>query len=184
MSHKKYIVDLTDAERSSLHDLITKGTTTARRFTRAHLLLAAAEGQTDQQIAATLRIGLRTVERTRQRFVEGGLHRALTDQHRPGGIPKLDGKQAAVLVAVACSDAPGGRDRWTMQLLADKLVELNVVESISDETVRRTLKKRSETLAETPVVHPAGQCGLCLAHGRCFGSVCRTAPGCLSGRLF
>ena len=141
MSHKKYIVDLTDEERASLQDLISKGTTTARRFTRAHLLLAAADGQTDQQIAATLRVGLRTVERTRQRFVEGGLDRALTEQPRPGVPPKLDGKQAAMLVALACSDAPGGRESWTMQLLADKLVELNVVDTISDETVRRTLKK-------------------------------------------
>ena len=88
-----------------------------------------------------MRVGLRTVERTRQRFVEGGLDRALTEQPRPGVPPKLDGKQAAMLVALACSDAPGGRESWTMQLLADKLVELNVVDTISDETVRRTLKK-------------------------------------------
>ena len=184
MSLKKYIVDLTDAERSTLQDVISKGRTTARRFTRAHLLLAAADGHTDQQIATTLRIGLRTVERTRQRFVEGGLARALTDQPRPGAPAKLDGNQAAMVVALACSAAPEGRARWTMQLLAAKLVDLQVVDAISDETVRRTLKKRCEALAETPVVHSDGQCRVCLADGRCVGSVCRTIPGGLSGRLF
>ena len=104
-------------------------------------MLAAADGLPDTQIAATLRCGLRTVERIRERFVEGGVDRGLTDLPRAGGPPKHDGKQEALLIALACSDAPTGRTTWTMQMLADTLVDLNVVDAISDETVRRTLKK-------------------------------------------
>lgn len=88
-----------------------------------------------------LGVGLSTVERTRKRFVEGGLEHALTDLPRPGKARKVDGKQEALLVALACSDPPEGRERWTMQLLAGRLVELGVVDSISDETVRVMLKK-------------------------------------------
>jgi len=82
-----------------------------------------------------------TLERTRKRFVEGNLERALNESPRPGGKRKLGGKQEAYLVAVACSDPPEGKKRWSMQLLADRLVELGIVEEISDETVRRTLKR-------------------------------------------
>ncbi len=140
--NKRYIVDLTAAERAGLLALLHKGVAPARRLTRAHILLLAAEGGTDQGIAAALHVHAATVERTRRRFVEGGVERALSDQPRPGGRPKLNGKQEAYLVALACSRAPEGRAQWTMQLLADRLVELGVVDAISDETVRRTLKKR------------------------------------------
>src|SRR3989304_3215971 len=88
-----------------------------------------------------LLVGLATVARTRQRFVEGGLEWALTERPRPGAARKLDGKAEAFLIALACTDAPEGRECWTMQLLADRLVELGLVEEISDETVRRTLKR-------------------------------------------
>jgi transposase len=141
MSEKKYIVDLTEAERQQLLDLVKKGKVSARKLNRAHILLQAADGATDVAIAAALHIGPATVERTRKRFVEGNLDWALNEKQRPGARRKLDGKQEALLVATACSTPPGGRDHWTMQLLADKLVALQVVESISDETVRRTLKK-------------------------------------------
>jgi transposase len=141
VGRKKYIVDLTADERTTLEGLIKRGKTSARRLTRAHALLAAADGHTDEQIAATLHCGVRTVERIRERFVTGGLERSLTDLPRATVSSKLDGKQEAFLVALACSDAPDGRSRWTMQLLANKLVELDLVESISTETVRRTLKK-------------------------------------------
>jgi hypothetical protein len=86
-----------------------------------------------------------TVERVRKRFVEGNLDRALTDAKRPGGVRKLNGKQEALLVATACSTPPDGRARWTMQLLADKMVTLTDLESLSDETVRRTLKKTTSS---------------------------------------
>jgi transposase len=105
------------------------------------MLLHAAEGATDEEIAATLRVGLSSVHRTRQRFVEGGLPGALTERRRPGARQKLDGKQEAFLVALACSPPPAGRDRWTIQLLAVRLIALPLVEAVSDETVRRVLKK-------------------------------------------
>lgn len=137
----KYIVDLTAAEYDYLYHLIKQGNPAARHVARSHSLLHAAEGATDEEIADLLRVGLSTVHRTRQRFVEEGLCRALTEHRRPGLRPKLDGHQEAFLVALACSAPPAGHARWTMQLLADRLIELQVVEAVSDETVRRLLKK-------------------------------------------
>jgi transposase len=104
-------------------------------------LLLADEGRTDEEVAEALLTSVSTVERTRKRFVEGGIDQALNESPRPGGKRKLTGKQEAYLVALACSDPPEGKKRWSMQLLADRLVELEIVEEISDETVRRTLKK-------------------------------------------
>lgn len=138
---KLYHVDLTEEERAYLLDLTRHGTAAARRIRRAQTLLLAAEGHTDEAIAHALHVGRATVERTRQRFVLEGFDASLSEHSRPGGSPKLDGKQEAFLVALACSDAPQGRARWTMQLLADRMVALGVVESLSDETVRRTLKR-------------------------------------------
>lgn len=138
---KRYIVDLTEPERIHLLELTKRGTVSARKLTRAHILLQAAEGAIDTRIAETLHVSISTVERTRRRFVEEGLAVALTERPRPGGQPKLDGTQEGHLVALACSQPPTGRERWTMQLLADRLVALGVVATISDETVRRTLKK-------------------------------------------
>lgn len=138
---KLYHVDLTDDERGSLRELLKKGTCSARKLTRAHILLHADQGRSDQAIAEALHIGRATVERVRKRFVEGSLQRALNDAKRPGGTPKLDGKTEATLVAWACSTPPDERKHWTMQLLADKLIQLKLVDTISDETVRRTLKK-------------------------------------------
>ena len=139
--NKRYIVDLTADERAGLLALLHKGVAPARRLTRARILLLADEGGTDQEVAAALHVHPATAERARRRFVEGGVERALSDKPRPGGRPKLDGKQEAHLVALACSAPPEGRARWTMRLLADRLVELALVDAISDETVRRTLKK-------------------------------------------
>ena len=139
--NKRYIVDLTADERAGLLALLHKGVAPARRLTRARILLLADEGGTDREVAAALHVHPATAERARRRFVEGGVERSLGDEPRPGGRPKLDGKQQAHLIALACSRAPEGRARWTMQMLADRLVELRVVAAISDETVRRTLKK-------------------------------------------
>ena len=138
---KKYIVELTVEEREHLRTLVRRGKLSARRMNRARILLLADHGRTDEQIWTALQIGKCTVERTRQRFVEEGLEAALSERPRPGKARKLDGKQEAFLVALACSDPPEGYERWTMQLLADCLVELKVVDSIVDETVRRVLKK-------------------------------------------
>ncbi len=137
----RYIVTLTEEERAQLLALTKKGTVAARTLTRAHMLLHADAGAPDATIAASLHIGLATVGRIRKRFVEEGLQAALTERRRPGGRRKLDGKQEAFLIALACSTPPEGRKCWTMQLLADRLVALGVVEAIADETVRRMLKK-------------------------------------------
>ena len=142
---KKYLVTLTEAERTTLHDLTKKGKVAARKLTRAHVLLQADAGATDDTIAAALHIGRATVERIRKRFVEQSFEAALSERPRPGAKRKLDGKAEATLVAWTCSTPPDDRSCWTMQLLADKLVELTVVDSISDETVRRTLKKTTSS---------------------------------------
>ena len=138
---KIYIVELLDDQRRRLLDLTTSGTCRARMLKRAHILLQADAGATDAQIARALHVGRSTVERTRRRYVLEGFEAAMNERPRPGGRRKLDGKQEAVVVALACSTPPEGRGTWTMQLLADQLVELQVVDSVSDETVRRTLKK-------------------------------------------
>lgn len=138
---KLYIVDLTKEEKTELSKLISKGELRARKLNRAHILLSANKGRTDKEISEALHTSPSTVERTRRRFVEGGLEHALDESPRPGGKRKLDGHQEAYVVAVACSEPPEGKKRWSMQLLADRLVEVGVVDEISDETVRRTLKR-------------------------------------------
>jgi len=143
MAAKRYVVTLTDEERAQLLALTKKGRVAARRLTRAHILLQADAGATQDTMAAALHIGRATVVRICRRFVEEGLEAALRDRSRPGAQRKLDGKQEAFLIALACSPPPEGRKCWTMQLLANQLVERRVVEAISDETVRRTLKKTS-----------------------------------------
>jgi transposase len=138
---RKYHVTLTNDEREPLLAMTKRGKVAARQVNRAPILLHAHAGATDEVVAHALHIGTATVERTRKRFVEEGLEAALAERPRPGGRCKLEGKPEAFLIALACSAPPDERPCWTMQLLADRLVELNVVESISDETVRRTLKK-------------------------------------------
>jgi transposase len=132
---KKYVVDLNDDEKAQLQELTTKGTSGARKIRRAHILLLADEGLIDKEIALAMNSAVTTVERARKRFVEEGLEAALSERPRPGAARKLDGRQEAYLVALACSDPPEGKKRWSMQMLADRLVELEVVDEISD--VRR-----------------------------------------------
>lgn len=141
---KQYRVVLDEQQKQQLEDLISKGHASARVIRRAHALLLAAEDAEDKVVAAALHLNAQTVYQLRKRFVNLSLEAALYDKPRPGAAPKLDGKQEALLVALACSQ-PEGRESWTMQLLADKLVELEVVEAISDETVRRTLKKTTSS---------------------------------------
>ena len=137
---KQHSVSLNDEEHAQLKALIRKGEGNARVLTRARILLLAHDNYFDKDAAKVLRVSASTVLSIRKRFVTEGLEAALYDKPRPGAAPKLDGKQEALLVALACSQ-PDDRESWTMQLLADKLVELEVVDAISDETVRRTLKK-------------------------------------------
>ena len=141
MPARKYIVDLTSKERQELLELTRKGSQSVRKVRRARILLKADEGWKDREIMAALDTSSTTVERTRKRFVEGGLEKALNEDPRPGQQRKLDGRGEAHLVALACSEAPAGHSHWTLRLLAGELVELGVVDSISHETVRQTLKK-------------------------------------------
>ncbi len=138
---KKYIVNLTEPEREELLALTKSGKISARKLKRAQMLLLADEGKIDTAIAATLKTSLSTVERTRRRFVLEGLQASLHERPRPGAQAKLDAKGEAVLEMLAKSKPPEGRKRWTLQLLADRLVELQVVEEISAETVRSIVKK-------------------------------------------
>ncbi len=138
---KKYVVGLSEQDRRELSGLARGGECKARKLKRALVLLAADDGKSDRVIAGEVRVHAVTIERIRKRFVEEGLEAALSERLRPGKAPKLDGHQRAHLVAIACSDPPVGRTKWTMQLLPDRLVELEVVGDISDETVRVALKK-------------------------------------------
>jgi transposase len=145
---KRYRVTLTDEERQELQALIAAGKAAARKLTHARILLKAdaspgGPAWIDQRIVEALEVGVATVERVRQRFVEEGLEAALSrkPQQRPRRQPKLDGRAEARLIALACSAPPDGRKQWTLRLLADRLVELEIVEAVSDETVRRVLKK-------------------------------------------
>jgi transposase len=149
MPKKEYIVKLTDEERTSLITLTKKGTIAARKLARAHILRLADEGKQDADIATALGVGVSTVERTRKKYREGGLEYALNERPRPGVKPKLDEKQEAYLIALACSTPPNDQVRWTMQLLADRLVQVGIVDEISDETVRRTLKKTCSNLGRS-----------------------------------
>jgi len=146
MPQKRFIVTLSRAERKQLEETVSKGAGAAHRIKHAHILLAADENGPnwkDEDIAKTFRCHANTVANVRQRFVEQGLDEALERKKRetPPVPRKLDGRGEARLIAVACSAPPEGRAKWTMQMLADELVTLGVVESISDETVRCTLKK-------------------------------------------
>jgi transposase len=136
---QRYPIELSQRERKDLEGIVRTGEQTARVRRRAQTLLWSAEGKTDQAIAGLHGVSPNTVAATRKRW---GEEKSLRDKPRRGRSRRLDGKQEAFLVALACSDAPDGRETWTMQLLADQLVELQVIdEPISDETVRRILKK-------------------------------------------
>jgi transposase len=144
MPKKKYLVDLTADEREQLLQLVKRGKHSSRKVTRARILLLASDGATDEQIVAALKTGYATVERTRKRFVEEGLG-CLNERPRRGQAPKLTGKQEAHLIAIACSTPPDGRARWTLQLLAEKVVELRFASTIARETVRQVLKKTNSS---------------------------------------
>jgi transposase len=135
----RYRVELTQYERNELLALLSGGKHAARKLKRAQILLAADAGVGDEDIATSVGVGGSTVYRTKRRFVEGNLERALSEEARPGAERKLTGKEEALLVATACSSPPAGRARWTLTLLADALVKLTAHESLSRETVRRRL---------------------------------------------
>src|ERR1700689_4506933 len=135
----RYRVELSQAERDELTAMLSKGKRAARKLKRAQILLAADAGRSDEEIARAVAVSGSTVYRTKRRFVEGNLERALSEEPRPGAERKLSGKQEALLVATACANPPEGRARWTLELLADAMVKLTDHESLSGETVRRRL---------------------------------------------
>ena len=144
---KRYRVTLTRQERDELQQMISRGKSDARKLAHARVLLHADESsdgpaRTDEEVAEALSLSTRTVERVRERFVEQGFEAALAPA-RGGRVysRKLDGRQEARLIALACSEPPAGKKRWTLRLLADEAVELEIADSLSYETVRQTLKK-------------------------------------------
>ena len=141
MPRKKYLINLNEEERQILLEKTSKGKINARQMKRAMILLNANEGKSDPEIMAALNVSRPCVERIRKRFVEGGMDKALNEDPRPGFKRRLDGRGEAILLATACSDVPLGHEHWTLRLLAGKMVELKVVDDISYETIRRTLKK-------------------------------------------
>jgi transposase len=141
MSVKKYDVKFNHEQRQQLLDLIQKGHASARMITRARILLLASEGRSDDDIANNLHTSLSTVVRVRKSYCTAGLDESLTEKKRSGAPAKLDGKAEAKLTAIACSTPPEGHSRWTLRLLADKVVELELVDTISHVTIGNVLKK-------------------------------------------
>lgn len=138
---KKYTVCLTPEEVQKLQTVIRSGKTKARTITRARIILMSFEGKTDKAIAHNLGVNVSTVERTRHRLATGGIDLLLNERPHPPKTRKINGEQEAFLIATACSNAPEGNTRWTLRLLAGRLIHLGIVDSVSYETVRRTLKK-------------------------------------------
>jgi len=172
-ANKKYRVTLTDDERTMLHNLIVSGEAAARTHTHARILLKAdqtADGPcwTDEAVREALDVSVSTVARVRERFVAEGLEAALHRRPPRREYPRLvDGECEAHLVALTCGAPPAGQKRWTLRLLADRMVELAYIAAISHETVRQVLKKRTQTVAERRMVYPPrSECRLCLSHGR------------------
>ena len=177
---KRYRVTLTPAERNELERLLARGKADVRRLKHAHILLKADEADSgpawpDQRIAEAFEAGITTVERVRRRFVEEGLASALSPYRGGKRIyeRKLDGAQEAHLIALACSAPPEGRARWTLRLLAQRMVELAYVDTLSYETVRQTLKKeRPPAAPKKDVVYPRQALGgVRLPHGRRAGGL-------------
>ena len=142
MSRKTiFCVRLSEEDRTELNKYLRHGKSPARSLTRARILLLADEGHSDEVIVEALKVSRPTVNRIRKRYCEGGLDFALYEKPRSGEPPKLDGRVEAELTLLACSEPPEGRSKWTLRLLADKLVELEAVDSISHMSVHRILKK-------------------------------------------
>ncbi len=143
---KKNLVLLKPKEQKYLHQLITKGSQKARTITRCRILLLANEGKTDTQIIEALNTARNTIRTVRYRYVHKGLEVSINEQPRPGAPNKFTGRNKAKITAIACSKPPDGRSRWTLRLIADTMVELDIVDNISHHTVQRVLKKTNLAL--------------------------------------
>ena len=174
MAQEKFAVRLSEEDRSQLERLIRSGQRSARVINRARILLKTDEGWSASQVAAALDTSQRTVFRTKRRYAEEGLDGVLHDHPQANRYRKLDDRGEAHLIALAISDAPEGHDHWTLRLLADQVVELGLVPSLSHETVRLQLKKHPQALAETAVVHLPDERGVCGGYGGRAGPVRRT----------
>jgi len=172
---KKYVVKLSAEERDRLEALIHKGKHSAQLLMKARILLKAdvsegGQGWSDSRIARALDTSIATIGRTRQQLVEEGFDAVLTRKHSPASARArvFDGAAEAKLIALACSTPPAGRARWTLRLLEEQVVELNIVDRASDNTIGRTLKKCPQAAPPTAVGYPAGgQRRLRSRHGRC-----------------
>ena len=191
MAGKRYTIQLTEEERERLNRLIRGGKSAVRIATRARILLKIDEGWNAPQVAVALDVAEGTVYRIKRRYADEGLDGVLQDRVQVNRFRKLDDKGEAHLIALACTPAPAGHDSWTLQLLADRMVELGLVESLSYEAVRLKLKKRPPAVAEAAVVHSQGrgcirsgpriQYGA--GYGGCAGSVRRALRSQLSGSV-
>ena len=150
---KIYHVDLTPKQRKTLKKMVRYGRTKAQVITNAHILLKADEGKTDEAIAALQYVGIETVRRVRQRYWKYGLNHALNGNPYPPHEPKLSDEQEAYLIALACSDAPDGYARWTVEMLAERMVADGKIDTISPSKVQMTLKKQTEALASQMLVY-------------------------------
>jgi transposase len=137
---------LTNKARNALQELISKGKEKARTLTRCRILLLADKGESDSEIIEALGVARNTARQVRQRYIKEGINAAIYERPRPGAPSKFSGRQIAQITALACSNAPEGRSRWSLRLLADKVVELNLVKDISYKTIERALKKTNLSL--------------------------------------
>ena len=160
---KRHVVQLTDDQRAALVRR-EDGPLTRRQRNRVQVLLRTDAGETDEEIADGLGVSVGTVANVRRRFTLGGLDAALDEKPRPGAKPVLDGKAEAIVIAAACSPVPGGRATWTARMLANRLIELQVVESVSEDTILRVLKKvahpgfRGGDFSESPSTLESARC--------------------------
>jgi len=138
-------VRLKPGERKVLKRIVSKGSEKARKITRCRILLLCAEGRNDTQIIEALGVARNTVKQVRSRYIQEGLEGAINERPRPGGPKKFSGRQRAKITAIACSEPPEGRSGWTLRLIADRVVELDMVDSISYQTVKRVLKKTNSS---------------------------------------
>ena len=146
MSQKSHCVKLKKHARQYLQKIVESGEDKARKITRCRILLLADKGKTDQEISDALNVCLATIFNIRRRYCQGGLERAISEEARSGQPPKFKGKSMAKITALACSKPPEGRARWSLRLLADRVIELDIVETISHVSVRNILKKTNLNL--------------------------------------
>lgn len=146
MSQKSHCVKLIKHARQYLQKIVESGEDKARKITRCRILLLADKGKTDQEISDALNVCLATIFNIRRRYCQGGLERAISEEARSGQPPRFKGKSMAKITALACSKPPEGRAKWSLRLLADRIIELDIVETISHVSVRNILKKTNSSL--------------------------------------